>query len=60
MGYEHLNNGEIKQAISVFELNTETVPTSANTWDSLAEAAMSKGDHDSAIRYCQRSVELDQ
>lgn len=59
MGYEHLNKGEIKQAISVFELNIETFPTSANTWDSLAEAVMSKGDHDSAIRYYQKSVELD-
>jgi tetratricopeptide (TPR) repeat protein len=59
MGYEHLENGEIEEAISVFELNTETFPISANTWDSLAEAVMTKGEHETAIRYYQRSLELD-
>jgi tetratricopeptide (TPR) repeat protein len=58
MGYQHLENGEVDEAISVFELNTDTFPLSSNAWDSLAEAAMSKGDHDAAIRYYQRSLEL--
>ncbi len=59
MAYRHLENGEIEAAISVFELNTETFPLSANTWDSLAEAIMAKGDHETAIRYYRRSLELD-
>ena len=58
IGYGYLENGEIDEAFSVFELNTETFPLSANTWDSLAEAAMSKGDHEAAIRYYRRSLEL--
>lgn len=58
MGYRHLENGEIDEAISVFELNTDTFPLSFNAWDSLAAAAMSKGDHDAAVRYYQRSLEL--
>ena len=58
MGYQRLEGGEIDEAISVFELNTETFPLSANAWDSLAEAAMSKGDHEAAIRYYRRSLEL--
>ncbi len=58
MGYQRLVNGEIDEAISVFELNTETFPLSANAWDSLAEAAMSNGDHEAAIRYYRRSLEL--
>ena len=32
---------------------------SANTWDSLGEAIMTKGDHETAIRYYRRSLELD-
>jgi hypothetical protein len=47
MGYRHLEDGEIEKAISIFELNTETFPLSANAWDS------------AAIRYYRRSLELD-
>jgi tetratricopeptide (TPR) repeat protein len=59
MGYRHLKNSDIEAAISVFRLNSNTFPESANTWDSLAEAVMSKGDHEKAIRYYRRSLELD-
>jgi tetratricopeptide (TPR) repeat protein len=59
MGYRHLENSEIETAISVFQLNTDTFPESANTWDSLGEALMTKGDHGMAIRYYRRSLELD-
>ena len=59
MGYEQLEKGDIDEAIAIFDLNADTFPTSANTWDSLAEACMSKGESDTAIRYYQRSLELD-
>ena len=59
MGYRRLENGEIEAAISVFDLNTETFPLSSNTWDSLGEAIMTKGDHATAIHYYRRSLELD-
>jgi tetratricopeptide (TPR) repeat protein len=59
MGYRLLENGEIDAAIKVFDLNTETFPLSANTWDSLAEAIMTKGDHEKAIRYYRVSLKLD-
>ena len=59
MGYRLLENGEIDAAIKVFDLNTETFPLSANTWDSLAEAIMTKGDHETAIRYYRVSLKLD-
>jgi tetratricopeptide (TPR) repeat protein len=58
MGYELLENGEIDAAMKVFNLNVETFPLSANTWDSLAEAAMTKGDHETAIRCYRVSVSL--
>ena len=59
MGYRLLENNEIDAAIETFELNTETFPLSANTWDSLAEAIMIKGDHESALLYYRRSLELE-
>lgn len=59
MGYRHLENSEVEAAISVFRVNTDTFPESANAWDSLAEAIMSQGDHESAMRYYRRSLELD-
>ena len=58
-GYQHLENKDFDAAISVFELNTETFPDSANTWDSLGEAILAKGDHAAAIRYYRKSLELD-
>ncbi len=59
IGYERLDRGEIDAAIAVFELNRDTFPRSANTWDSLAEAFMAKGNHEAAVRNYQRSLELD-
>ncbi|MDH3747540.1 MAG: tetratricopeptide repeat protein [Gammaproteobacteria bacterium] len=58
-GYRHLENSEIEAAISVFRLNTRTFPESANAWDSLGEAIMANGDHEMAIRYYRRSLDLD-
>jgi tetratricopeptide (TPR) repeat protein len=58
MGYELLENGEIEEAIKVFTLNTGTFPASANAWDSLAEANVTKGDHEAAIRCYRVSLEL--
>ena len=59
MGYELLENGEIEAAIKVFRLNTGTFPLSANSWDSLAEAIMLKGDHASAVLHYRVALKLD-
>ncbi len=59
MGYQLLDSGEIEAAIKVFDLNTQTFPSSANTWDSLAEAVMTKGDLETAILYYRVSLKLD-
>jgi len=58
MGYELLENGDIEAAITVFRLNTDTFPLSANTWDSLAEAVTAKGDNESASRYSRVALKL--
>ncbi len=59
MGYELLENGEIDAAIKVFDLNANTFPLSANTWDSLAEGVMAKGAYESAVHYYGVSLKLD-
>lgn len=59
LGYTLLRLKKIDESIAVFTLNTEDFPKSANTWDSLGEAYMVKGDKQKAIEYYKRSLALD-
>lgn len=58
IGYALLRLKRIDDAIEVFTLNTIDFPDSANFWDSLAEGYMTKGDKESAIKYYEKSLEL--
>jgi tetratricopeptide (TPR) repeat protein len=58
IGYAFLREGKKSEAIEVFKLNTEAYPESWNVWDSLAEAYMESGDTKLAIRYYEKSLEL--
>ena len=58
LGYQFLNEEKYKEAIVIFQLNVETYPDSWNVYDSLAEAFMKKGDKDLAIKYYNKSLEL--
>ena len=46
------------RAVEVFEFNTRVFPEAFNTWDSLGEAHMELGHAEDAIRYYERSLEL--
>lgn len=46
------------KAISVFQINVSNYPGSYNVYDSLAEAYWANGDHESAIEYYGKSLEL--
>ncbi|MEQ1764763.1 MAG: serine hydrolase, partial [Pyrinomonadaceae bacterium] len=59
MGYKFLQSKRLDDAISIFAQNTIDHPNSANTWDSLAEAHMQKGDTALAIKYYEKSLQLD-
>jgi CubicO group peptidase (beta-lactamase class C family) len=59
IGYKLLRLNKTDDAILVFEQNTNDYPSSGNTWDSLAEAYDKKGNKELAIKYYQRSLELD-
>ncbi len=54
-GYGLLQQGRVRDAVAVFEMNAEAYPASANTWDSLAEASLAAGDAGRAAE-CYRKV----
>lgn len=58
MGYNLLREKKNTDAILLFLQNTKDYPGSANVWDSLAEAYMENGDRELAIRYYEKSLEL--
>lgn len=58
LGYGLLGLEKVDEAIAVFAKNTELYPDSANTWDSLAEGYLTKGDRENAIRYYRKTLEL--
>jgi CubicO group peptidase (beta-lactamase class C family) len=58
VGYELLGRGDVDGAIAVLALNVEMYPEAFNTYDSLGEAYMSKGENDLAIANYRRSLEL--
>jgi tetratricopeptide (TPR) repeat protein len=58
VGYKLLGENKIDEAITIFQINADNNPGSANVWDSLGEAYAKKGDNDKAISYYQKSLEL--
>jgi tetratricopeptide (TPR) repeat protein len=57
-GYRLMQDAQTKEAVEIFKLNVILYPTSANTYDSLAEAFQAIGDTASAIKNFKRSLEL--
>ena len=57
-GYRVLGENRTKDAIAIFLLNTEAFPGEYNTWDSLAEAYLTDGQRDLAIKYYRKVLEL--
>ncbi len=57
-GYSVRENLGVDAALRVFELNTVLFPTSANAWDSLAEAHEARGDMDAAKSAREKSQQL--
>lgn len=57
-GYELLNKRKTQEAATLFKWNMEMHPSSANTYDSYAEALCELGDTAQAIKYYKKSVYL--
>jgi tetratricopeptide (TPR) repeat protein len=58
LGYRLLGRGSVDSALAVFILNTEYFPEAFNTWDSLGEAYLAKGDSARAIENYEKSLAL--
>jgi len=48
----------VDDAITIFKLNVAGYPESFNVYDSLGEAYMEKGEKELAIKYYEKSIEL--
>jgi tetratricopeptide (TPR) repeat protein len=59
LGSMLLEDGQTETAITVFRLNTEQFPESADAYDSLAEAYLAAGQTDLAISSYEKSLEID-
>jgi CubicO group peptidase (beta-lactamase class C family) len=57
LGYAYVAREDYKTAIAIFQLNTQLYPDSANTYDSLAEAHMKKGDKKQAIALYKKALD---
>ena len=57
-GYRFIRQKDLDKAEEMFKINTDYFPNSANTWDSLAEVYMLKGNKDLAIKYYKKSLKL--
>ncbi|MCF8267450.1 MAG: serine hydrolase [Ignavibacteriales bacterium] len=58
LGYIFLNQDLLNEAVSIFNLNVEFYPESANCYDSLAEAYLKAGNKNMAKINYKRSLEL--
>lgn len=59
LGYRLLSEAYLDQAISIFKLNIEDYPTSANPYDSYGDALLLKGDSLKALKNFKRCFEMD-
>lgn len=58
LGYTLLGADQTASAITVFQLNTERYPQSANAFDSLGEAYLKAGEKEKAITNYEKSLQL--
>jgi CubicO group peptidase (beta-lactamase class C family) len=57
-GYSLVEQGQLSDALAVFALNVRLYPTSANTYDSLAETYAALGDKKRATQHYARALQL--
>jgi predicted alpha/beta superfamily hydrolase len=57
VGYQLLGRESYDQAINILTLNMRLHPDSPNTYDSLAEAFLTKGDRETAKKYYKLAIE---
>ena len=58
MGYEHMQDGDLKGSIQIFELNVMAFPNSPNVYDSLSDAYLADGQKQLAAENAKKALEL--
>jgi tetratricopeptide (TPR) repeat protein len=58
LGYFHLRNQKVSNALKIFRLNVNLFPESYNVYDSYGEALMVNDQNDLAIQNYKKSLEL--
>ena len=59
LGYELLGRKQLDQALEIFKLNSAQYPESSNSFDSLGDAYVARGDTTEAIKSYERALALD-
>jgi dienelactone hydrolase len=57
LGYQYLRAGKTTEAISLFKVNTEAYPASANTYDSLGDGYLADGQNDLALHASRTAID---
>jgi dienelactone hydrolase len=58
IGYEHLQAGDIKNALEIMKLNVTAFPESPNAYDSLSDAYLANGQKELARQNAKKALEL--
>lgn len=58
-GFEQLSQNKYEEAIDIFTMNCIANPNSFSAFENLGEAFMNKGDKASALKYYEKSLQLD-
>lgn len=58
LGYAYLWSHQMDQALTIFKINVEAFPNSANVYDSYGEALIYNGDRKASIENYKKSLEL--
>jgi tetratricopeptide (TPR) repeat protein len=59
LGYALLTAGRAEDALLILQWNQQSYPKSANTYDSVAEAHLTRGNVDDAIAWYKKALEVD-
>jgi dienelactone hydrolase len=57
LGYRLLQTGSAQDAVTVFQMNVEAYPNSANTYDSLSDAYLAMGKKQEALDYARKTLD---
>ncbi len=59
LGYRFLQSDHIEESLSIFKLNVDEYPNSANTYDSYGDALLAKGDSIKALAQFKKCFKMD-